>query len=1014
MQKARIILYVSIPVQQMNKFDFCMNRIEKQICASASPLYTTTRIDYFHFEIIVRSHVLTRSFVQEDRFMFRFTIYSLIAVLFIALVSAPISAQFFSWTSVGPGGGGAFYAPSISHHAGRNDLFVASDMADVFHSSNFGESWRTIHFRQLQGGHRSQVQFTSNTSLLYSLDYTVVNRIDAVVPEKSTDGGVTWENLQMDPTNGEAMTLLADPNATNRIVLSEYYEMFFSNDGGVTFDSRFSTNNGDGLHIAGAFFDGNNIYVGTNEGLLFSTNGGTSFQLSAVGGIPQDEYIVSFAGAKQNNVTRFFCVTNANVYAGITGADFGGYRGVYSLDFGQQNWTARSSGITAGNSPFFVSMAANNISVAYVAGGSGSAPIVFKTSNGGTSWQSVFLTNNNQNILTGWSGYQGDRDWSYGEYALGFTVCATDPSKVMITDLGFVHVTSDGGASWKQAYVQPADQNAMNAPTPKGKAYHGIGLENTSAWHLLWCDNLNMIACYTDIRGAISSDGGITWSFNYTGHTLNTMYHALKHPTTGIVYAATSSIHDLYESTYLTDARIDNGTGQVLFSTNKGKTWQLMHNFGHPVIWLALDPNNPNRMYASVVHSSAGGIYVSNDIQNGGSSVWTKLTNPPRTEGHPLNIFVLNDGMLLCSYSGRRANNAFTQSSGVFVSTNGGTSWIDRSNSSMLYWTKDVYVDPTISSQNTWYACVYGGWGGAPNNLGGLYRTTDRGISWSQISWEYRVGSVAVSPTLPARLYFTTETEGLWFTPNKNVAVPAFQQVSYYPFRHPKRIYFDPYSSFRVWVTSFGNGISYSFEWDPPVELESFNATLKDDGVHLNWITATETNNHGFEIERRAITNNQKGSWVRIGFVAGSGTTTNPQAYSFIDEIGLQSDVRNLKSLHFRLKQIDTDGSFEYSPTVEVALVPSGKDAILFDVYPNPVTATSSPIISFWLNDDRHARLEVSDAMGRNIATLYDGEATSGLHEVRFAPMENSAGLYFCKLVVDGTLIDVKKIFTVR
>lgn len=82
----------------------------------------------------------------------------------------------------------------------------------------------------------------------------------------------------------------------------------------------------------------------------------------------------------------------------------------------------------------------------------------------------------------------------------------------------------------------------------------------------------------------------------------------MKHPLNGNIYGATSTLHDMYQSTYLTDAIINGGLGRVLFSTNKGQVWQTLHDFGHPVIGLALDPNNLNRMYATVIHSTLGGI----------------------------------------------------------------------------------------------------------------------------------------------------------------------------------------------------------------------------------------------------------------------------------------------------------------------------------------------------------------------------------------------------------------------
>jgi hypothetical protein len=262
----------------------------------------------------------------------------------------------------------------------------------------------------------------------------------------------------------------------------------------------------------------------------------------------------------------------------------------------------------------------------------------------------------------------------------------------------------------------------------------------------------------------------------------------------------------MYQSTYLADSRIDNGKGKVLFSNDNGASWQTLHDFQHPVIWLATDAQNPNRMYASVIHSTQGGIFVSNNINSGASSTWTKLTNPPRTEGHPFNIRVLNDGSLLCSYSGRRTTN-FTASSGVFLSTDGGTTWQDRSDAGMQYWTKDVVIDPHDPTQNTWYAGVFSGWGGAANNKGGLYKTTNRGTSWTRIHNEMRVTSATFSPSNPDVMYFTSETNGLYYSGNRRSANPTFTQIASYPFRQPERVFYNPYDSTEVWVSSFGNGM---------------------------------------------------------------------------------------------------------------------------------------------------------------------------------------------------------------
>jgi len=88
-----------------------------------------------------------------------------------------------------------------------------------------------------------------------------------------------------------------------------------------------------------------------------------------------------------------------------------------------------------------------------------------------------------------------------------------------------------------------------------------------------------------------------------------------------------------------------------------------------------------------------------------------------------------------------------------------------------------------------------------------LYRTTDRGQSWTRISDLDRVSSCAFDPDRSGELYLTTEDQGLWFTENVNTSQPVFRQVTGYPFKHPQRIFFNPFNSNEIWVMSFGNGL---------------------------------------------------------------------------------------------------------------------------------------------------------------------------------------------------------------
>lgn len=739
------------------------------------------------------------------------------ALLCIAGLSASAqpAPQPEAWPSAGIGGGGALFACSI-HPLRPDALFIACDMSELYRSTDFGRSWTTLDFRQINGGNRTgHIRFTNDPDLLY----TISVRVDNTLPVRSTDGGGTWSLLGEDPTEGEAYALFCDPEGET-ILLTDYNRLYVSQDGGESFREKFADDSGNGLYIAGAFFDGETIWLGTNFGILRSADGGESFAVDeGFDGIPEDERMVSFTGGKEEGGIRFYCVTlgSGDVYPGVTGADYATYRNVYRADVGGNGWEGISAGIPSGVYPFFIDMAEGDIDILYVAGGSDEgAPSVYKSTDGGESWADVFRTANNGNIATGWSGDGGDRGWSFGEYALGFSVCRSDPDRAIITDLGFAHVTGNGGESWEQVYVHPDDGNEPGERIAQGKAYRGTGLENTAVWHLAWADAETMIAGYTDIRGTRSSDGGSSWHHVFNDRNFNTAYHTAVHAASGRLYAATSSVHDIYQSTYLTDARIDNGRGEIIYSTDNGVSWQTLHDFGHPVIWLALDSANPDRMYASVVHSADGGIYVTENLQDGAGSAWRKLAVPARTEGHPFNIHVLADGALLCTYSGRRAGSPvnFTASSGAFLSTDGGTTWQDRSGPDMLYWTKDIVIDPHDPAQNTWYAGVWSGYGGGANNRGGLYRTTDRGVTWRNIlqlpSREFntdRVTSCAVNPANPDEMYVTTETDGLWHTSGLRSGNPQFEQVAAYPFRQPERVFFNPFNLRQIWVTSFGNGL---------------------------------------------------------------------------------------------------------------------------------------------------------------------------------------------------------------
>ena len=175
-----------------------------------------------------------------------------------------------------------------------------------------------------------------------------------------------------------------------------------------------------------------------------------------------------------------------------------------------------------------------------------------------------------------------------------------------------------------------------------------------------------------------------------------------------------------------------------------------------------------------------------------------------------------------------------------------------------------------------------------------------------------------------------------------------------------------------------------------PVELTNFTASTNDGRVYLSWETASEINNSGFFIERRnTYSGVNENDWVEIGFKEGKGNSTERNFYAFEDRP--LSDG----TYHYRLRQVDYDGSYEYSNEVEVNLF-SVKNFELSQNYPNPFNPSTT--ISFQLPEASFISLKVYDAIGTEIETIAEGEYPAGVHEIIFNADNLSSGLYLYRI----------------
>jgi len=803
------------------------------------------------------------------------------------LLSAPDQ-----WLERGLSGGGVLLEPALSPH-NPAELFVGTDMSQMFHSKDSGQSWDIFNANEFVISNKvSGVQFTSDPLVLFAIDQ---ENFAFPTPLRSTDAGATWHRPGSAEfpsnwiTTEQAWRLFADPNSPGTLVVATQDELYLSTDAGATFTSAYSytgtvsQSQKLGLHLGGVFFDGANIYAGTNDGFLVSMNGG-GFQPATVGGtaiagIPSNEAIFAFAGASNGATTRFWAVTHdpSTIHTPLdhggsnpTAANvFSGFMNLYTLDLGQANWAASTSGLPATTDLSYVTMAGNDIDTVYVGGqdtvNSFASVYIGKYTTANPTWTNTFITQGTaNNIVAGYVGPGGHIGFSPG--LEGLAVDPQDSSRLMMTDGWVAHTSSDGGGLWQQVYVPLSQDHAPGAMISDTEAYNNTGINNTTVWWMHWTSPTDIFAAYDDVKWQRTTDGGATWSFDVNGLDQKRENFSLEvDATTGRIYLSQGRSWGPHDFLGLSDSAVNQGGGDIAYSDDGGANWSILHDFGNPVSWTALDPNDPQTMYASVIDPdpNVGGVYVSHNIDavnSGGTVTFTRLAAQPSSinVGKPHTIEVLNDGTLVLVLTARKYdhdNNTATAEqhsagSGVFRLDPGASQWTDVTHANMHYWCKDLIVDPHDTTQSTWYVGVNTAIQptqvvpGQPSNRGGIYMTTNRGQSWTRV-FDKDADSFAVNPSNASEAYLTSSTDGLWYTSDLRLAdgvtinpAPTFTQVASFPHQRPNRVFFNPYVPGEVWVASNGAGMLVGNASQP---VRTFEFSTANFSANENSGTATIT-----------------------------------------------------------------------------------------------------------------------------------------------------------------------------
>ena len=401
-------------------------------------------------------------------------------------------------------------------------------------------------------------------------------------------------------------------------------------------------------------------------------------------------------------------------------------------------------------------------------------------------------------------------------------------------------------------------------------------------------------------------------------------------------------------------------------TTNGGTSWSpAINGIGDVKNFLsfAMSPTDPNTIYAgtSFMVATSTGPSVIYKSTNGGD-LWSAITNGLPTdpaEINPVRVIKVSDANSNYLLAGLFMN---TVNGGVYISTDAGASWTRKFN-------------------------------GAPQDVGTLIRSAT-----------FRPGSTTEFYVGLDRSTFVNI--GVWGTTDGGANWTSFNGGTMLDVYSIRAVVFNSTGSHTLFAgcsSPIGSGAGiYEYTFPViPVELVSFTGDVIGNSINLSWVTATETNNQGFEIQRTSSTSE---NWEKVGFIAGFGTSTELHHYSFSDEPTASGKYQ------YRLKQIDFDGSFEYSNTIEVEVMVT-KDYSLSQNYPNPFNPAT--LISFSIPNDEFVSLKIYDVLGREVAQIINERRSAGTHQVEFDGASLNSGVYYYTLTA-GSYTETKKMLMVK
>jgi photosystem II stability/assembly factor-like uncharacterized protein len=635
-----------------------------------------------------------------------------------------------------------------------------------------------------------------------------------------------------------------------------------------------------------------------------------------------------------------------------------------------------------------------------------------KSTDGGATWSAE---------LAGFGGFCSGQCW----YDISLAIDPTNASLIMVGG----SATGDINSPCISILKRSVDGGATASPSEGG-----LHADNHALAFSL--SNPNIVYCGTDGGIFKSTDKGATWSsLNKSGFSATQFQSLAMHPTNvNFLMGGTQDNGTILRRGNSTWFRADYGDGgyalidQNATDTSNVTAYHTYYNIANAMGFArittmdsASDGNwrfygcgfqgsllNGMTCTASAIQFYApmtlgGGnpntLYFGSDVLYRSSNLGVTMTKVSQT---------LSSGFAISTISVSKLNDNVR-----IVGLTNGTVWATTTGANPLVSITPsgapsvpvgrVLVDPVTSS--TAYLC-YGGFGVTGGQH--VYKTTN--LAGGSASWvaigaslpDVPVNAIAVDPSNNNIVYLGTDvgvfasTDGgsTWTSFNTGLPVVAIFDIGISPVNGALR------------VSTHGRGIWENTNSPLPVNLTSFTVNAQKFGnILLEWYTATEQNNHGFDIERAVIPNDKSAlQWNKISFVPGEGNSNSPQKYDYIDK-----NPTGGAKFAYRLKQIDNSGNFKYYDQQEITLALN--DFGLYQNYPNPFNP--STVIKYQLPADANVKIRLFNSIGEELKTLVNENKKAGIYEFQFNASGFASGIYYYR-IDSGNFTDTKKLVILK